>query len=271
MIGYWNARISLAFLIPTFSFPMTEQILLFLASYIANTMAAFAGGGAGLVQLPALLLLGLPFPIALATHKMATVTLGLGAAYRFSKEEDLIEVKFALILISFGVIGTILGAYVITHIPSDLAKMLLGIIIIALGIYSVLKKELGQNYSPQNRDLRGILIGGLALFLIGIFNGSFTAGSGLFLTLVLILWYGLDYKRAVAYTMALCGVFWNAAGAAALMSFGEPIYWPWLPVLLIASFVGGYTGAHFNTLKGNTWIKYAFTAITLMSGVSLLV
>ena len=42
-----------------------ESLLLFLGlgliAVIANAMSAFAGGGAGLVQLPALILLGLPF------------------------------------------------------------------------------------------------------------------------------------------------------------------------------------------------------------------
>ena len=40
-----------------------------LIAIIANALSAFAGGGAGLVQLPALILLGLPFASALATHK----------------------------------------------------------------------------------------------------------------------------------------------------------------------------------------------------------
>jgi len=35
--------------------------------------------------------------------------------------------------------------------------------------------------------------------------------------------------------------------------------------------LGGYTGAHFNTLKGNLWVKWAFTAVTLIFGISLLV
>jgi uncharacterized membrane protein YfcA len=51
---------------------------------------------------------------------------------------------------------------------------------------------------------------------------------------------------------------------------GEPVYWPWMPVLIVASLLGGYTGAHLNTLKGNAWIKRGFVAVTLLSGFSLL-
>ena len=47
------------------------QLLLGLIAVVANALSAVAGGGAGLVQLPALILLGLPFASALATHKLA--------------------------------------------------------------------------------------------------------------------------------------------------------------------------------------------------------
>ncbi|VAW47687.1 hypothetical protein MNBD_GAMMA04-643 [hydrothermal vent metagenome] len=61
---------------------LLDQLLLFIISLIANLFSALAGGGAGLLQLPALLFLGLPFGTALATHKVASVFLGLGATAR---------------------------------------------------------------------------------------------------------------------------------------------------------------------------------------------
>ena len=58
------------------------QFALAVVALISNGLSAFAGGGAGLVQLPALILLGLNFSTALATHKVASVALGLGATGR---------------------------------------------------------------------------------------------------------------------------------------------------------------------------------------------
>lgn len=250
---------------------MIEQLLVFFASFIANTMSAFAGGGAGLVQFPALILMGLPFTTALATHKIATVALGIGATYRNLKKFSDIDWLFSFFVLLSGVLGTILGAYIIISIPNDIAQKTLGIITIALGLYALFKKGMGQNESYKNRDIKGHIIGCLVLFMLGIFNGSITAGSGLFVTIWLIIWFGLDYKKAVMYTMTLVGFFWNASGAIAVISFGSPVYWEWLPVLLIGSFLGGYAGAHFNQLKGNKWIKYGFSCVTLLSGITLLV
>lgn len=250
---------------------MLEQIWILIVSTLANAMSAFAGGGAGLVQLPAILLLGLPFPIALATHKFVNIALGIGAFLRFRKEENVLDFRFAGFMLACGMSGAIAGACIIVRIPDDIARLSLAVLIIALGLYSMFKKDLGQTYAPKNRDVKGYSIGGFVLFLMGLFNGSLTAGAGLFVTLFLILWFGMDYKRAVAYTMTLVGIFWNATGAATLVAIGKPVYWPWIPVLLTGSFVGGYIGAHFNTLKGNRWIKIAFVSITLLSGAALLV
>lgn len=249
---------------------MIEQALLFIASYIANTMSALAGGGAGLVQLPALLWMGLSFPVALATHKIATVALGMGAIARLWQEKGLINLKFGLFLLLVGGLGTVIGVLLIVHVPDKVATVALAVLIIALGIYSAFKKDMGQDYQPQHFDTKGMLIGGLAIFLIGVMNGSVTAGSGLFVTLLLVLWWGQDYKRAVAYTMGFVGFFWNGIGATTLVLIGEPVHLPWLFILLVGAFLGGYTGSHLGLLKGNKWIKIAFVSVTLLSGVSLL-
>lgn len=248
---------------------MIEQITLFFISLLANIFSAFAGGGAGLIQLPALIFLGLPFSIALATHKVASVALGIGATVRHAREKSL-ERQFVLFMLFGGLPGVILGANLILHVPDRPAEIALGILTAGLGIYSMTKRELGIVAEETNRNRRGFTIGIIVLFLIGVLNGSLTSGTGLFVTLWLVRWFGLDYKRAVAYTLILVGMFWNGAGALTLGLLSE-IYWPWLPALLIGSLLGGYIGAHLAIVKGNKWIKRVYETITLLIGIKLIV
>lgn len=245
-----------------------DQTLLFIASLLANFFSAFAGGGAGLIQFPVLIFLGLNFAVALATHKIASVALGLGATIRHLREGQL-ERQFAVFLLVTGLPGVLIGAVFILQVPEHLARICLGILTIGLGIYSFLNKNLGLEHKPHNRDRRGYLVGGLGLFLIGIANGSITSGTGLFCTLWLVRWFGLDYQRAVAYTLVLVGLFWNGTGAVTLAWLGE-VKWTWLPVLLIGSLMGGYLGAHASILKGSRWIKKIFEVITVAIGIKLL-
>jgi len=248
---------------------ITEQMLLFFVSLLANFFSALAGGGAGLIQLPALIFLGLPFGLALATHKVASVALGVGATIRHLKSSQL-ERRFAAYILLTGIPGVILGASFILQIPDRSAQIALGILTMGLGIYSRLSPSLGQTLKPAHRDKQGLIIGGLVIFSIGILNGSLTSGTGLFVTLWLVRWFGLDYKMAVAYTLVLVGIFWNGSGAITLGLIGE-IYWLWLPALLAGSLIGGYFGAHLAITKGNRLIKISYEIITLLIGLKLIV
>ncbi len=241
---------------------------MFVISFVANAFSAFAGGGAGLIQLPLLIFLGLPFAIALATHKIASVALGVGATIRYLRESQL-ERRFALYILITGVPGVIIGANIILQVPSRLAEIALGLLTISLGLYSWFKSQLGQQYNPLHRNPNGYIIGGIVIFSIGILNGSLTSGTGLFVTIWLIRWFGLDYKRAVTYTLVLVGLFWNGSGAITLGLLGD-VKWDWLPALLLGSLLGGYFGAHLAITKGNRWIKRIFEIITLLVGIKLI-
>jgi hypothetical protein len=247
---------------------MYEYLLLFIVSLIANAFSAFAGGGAGLLQLPALIFLGLPFSVALATHKLASVALGIGATARHFRERTL-EWRFSAIILGSGLPGVVLGASLVLQLPDRVAELSLGILTAGLGIYSILSPNLGQRLESIHRTVSGYLIGGMVLFAIGVLNGSLTSGTGLFVTLWLVRWFGLDYKQAVAYTLVLVGLFWNGSGALALGLQGT-IRWDWIPVLLVASLLGGYIGAHYSIMKGNRWIKRVYEGVTLLVGAKLI-
>jgi hypothetical protein len=246
-----------------------EQVALFLISLVANLFSAFSGGGAGLIQLPALIFLGLPFAVALATHKVASVALGIGATIRHLREERLERRLAGTILVS-GLPGVVVGANVILNVNERSAEVALGALTAGLGIYSWLNPELGQSVQRAHRDRQGELIGGLVLFGIGILNGSLTSGTGLFVTIWLVRWFGLDYRRAIAYTLILVGLFWNSTGAITLGMLTE-IRWNWLPALLAGSLIGGYLGAHMAIKSGNRWIKRAFEIVTLLVGIKLVI
>ncbi|HFD31838.1 MAG TPA: sulfite exporter TauE/SafE family protein, partial [Gammaproteobacteria bacterium] len=156
----------------------------------------------------------------------------------------------------------------ILQVPDQFARVALGILTMGLGIYSFFSPNLGQSYQLKHRNRNGYIIGGLTLFGIGILNGSLTSGTGLFVTLWLIRWFGFDYKLAVAYTLIFVGLFWNTSGAVTLGLLGD-IHWLWIPALLLGSFIGGYLGAHLSIVKGNKVIKRSFEVVTLLIGLKL--
>ncbi|MEZ5506888.1 MAG: sulfite exporter TauE/SafE family protein [Gammaproteobacteria bacterium] len=247
---------------------LIQQSLLFVASLLANTLSALAGGGAGLLQLPVLLFLGLGFASALVTHKIASVALGVGASVRHFRESSLNR-RFALFILACGLPGVVTGALIILKFDDQISKLALGVLTTGLGLYSIARSDLGQLAAPIHRTAAGYAVGGVVLYSIGALNGSLTSGTGLFVTLWLVRWFGLDYKSAVAYTLVLVGLFWNCAGAITL-AFQAPIKWEWLPALLLGSLLGGYLGAHLSIIKGNLWVKRSFEVLTLLVGSKLI-
>ena len=133
-------------------FCIQNNLLIFLISFISNTFSAISGGGAGLIQLPALILFGLPYYQALATHKVATVALGIGGSIRYFKyfKKD-IYVLWQILL--FGTPGVILGASIVKFLSEQYLYLILGLISIILAIYSFHKPALGLN-STLNRVLK---------------------------------------------------------------------------------------------------------------------
>ena len=261
--------ITLVYLPINTDFYFYKNVLIFLISFISNTFSAISGGGAGLIQLPALLLSGIPYYQALATHKIATVALGLGGSirnYKFLKN----DLYVLLQIIFFGTPGVILGASIVEFLSEQYLYSILGIFSIFLALYSSLKPSFGLKSIENNFNFHLKLRFIVPIFFIGILNGSVSSGTGLLVTMLLIKIFEMDFLRAISLTFFTVGIFWNAIGAFFLSRIGL-IPTNLLLILILGSFTGGYFGAHLSNLKGNKLIKKTFTVVCLLVGISLLI
>ena len=256
-------------LVDIVDYSIYKNISIFLLSFCSNTFSAISGGGAGLLQLPALLLFGVPYYQALASHKLATVALGIGGSLRNYKSLRNDRYVAWQILI-FGLPGVILGSSLVKYISEKYLYLFLGIISILLAFYSFLKSDLGISSENNKLNLANNIRFLIFIFLIGILNGSVSSGTGLLVTILLIKTFGMDFLRAISLTFFTVGIFWNFTGAFFLSRIGSvPINI--LIILLIGSFTGGYLGAHLSKLKGNMLVKKTFTTVCLLVGISLMI
>ena len=231
--------------------------------------SAVSGGGAGLLQLPALILFGVPYYQALASLKLATVALGLGGSLRNYKSLKN-DVYVASQILIFGVPGVIIGTSIVEYLSEEYLYLFLGIISISIAVYSFIKSDLGLSSRNSELNLIHKIRFLIFIFLIGILNGSISSGTGLLTTILLIKTYGMDFLRAISLTFLTVGIFWNFTGAIFLSKIGS-IPSNILILLLIGSFTGGFFGAHLSKLKGNTLIKKTFTVVCLSIGINLLI
>jgi hypothetical protein len=258
-----------ATLIYSFDSSFYKSISIFLISFFSNTFSAISGGGAGLLQLPTLILAGVPYYQALASHKLATVALGLGGSLRNYKSLKK-DINIAWQILIFGLPGVIFGTSIVELISEEYLYLLLGIISMYLAFYSFLNSNLGLSSGINELNLIHKFKFLIFIFLIGILNGSISSGTGLFVTILLIKTFGMDFLRAVSLTFFTVGIFWNFTGAIFLSRVG-PVHLNILIILIFGSFTGGYFGAHLSKIKGNSLIKKTFTIVCLLVGISLLI
>jgi len=245
------------------------QIILGIVSIFSNFISALSGGGAGLIQLPALLFLGLPFSKALATHKVASVALGLGASIPHVKRNSL-KINYALLILISGIPGVLLGTYTSSVLPSDFSSIILGFLTLFLSFYSIYNNKLGRPNQIISVSKLRILFGSAGIFIIGFLNGYLSSGTGLFVTMLMITVFNLSFSLAIAYTLIYVGIFWNGIGAISL-GFTGNIIWSYVPILIFGSLVGGYFGACFSIIKGSKFIKIVFEFVSFSVGISLLI
>jgi len=256
-------------LLGSFDNSLFESFYIFLISFFSNTFSAISGGGAGLLQLPALILSGMPYYQALASHKLATVALGIGGSLRNYKSFGN-DINVAWQILIFGLPGDILGSSIVGYISEKYLYLILGIFSILLAFYSLLKSDLGLSSGNNKLNLVHKIRFSIFIFLIGILNGSISSGTGLLVTILLIKTFEMDFLRAISLTFFTVGIFWNFIGAVLLTNIGS-VPFDILILLIIGSFTGGYFGAHLSKLNGNILIKKTFTTVCILVGSSLLI
>jgi len=245
-----------------------SQFIIFIISYLSNVFSSIAGGGAGLIQLPALIIFGIPYYKALAVHKIATVALGIGGSIR---NYNNIKSNYLIILqlLIFGIPGVILGTFIVNLLSDEYLYLLLAIFTILLGFYSLINPNLGLISIKRKIGTFTFIKFNSIVFIFGILNGSISSGTGLLATILLIKIYGLDFLTSISITFLTVGIFWNAAGAIALSKIGAlPLNV--LILLILGSFLGGFTGAHLSNLKGNKFIRKFFTLLCFLIALALL-
>ena len=205
----------------------------------------------------------------MASHKLATVALGIGGSLRNYKSLKN-DIYVACQILIFGVPGVIFGASIVEFISEKYLYLFLGVISILLAIYSFFKSDLGLLSGGNELNLIQKFRFIIFIFLIGILNGSVSSGTGLLVTILLIKTFGIDFLRAISLTFFTVGIFWNFTGAVFLSKVGA-VPKNILIILIVGAFTGGYLGAHLSKLKGNTLIRKTFTIVCLSVGVSLFI
>jgi uncharacterized membrane protein YfcA len=113
----------------------TTIILLVILGLVTGAMAGMLGIGGGIIVIPALvLLLGLSQQSAQGTSlAMMLPPVGIFAVMNYYKAGH-VDIKVALILATFFIIGSIFGSKLAVKLPQDVLKKIFGVFLLLVAI-----------------------------------------------------------------------------------------------------------------------------------------
>lgn len=235
-------------------------LFLILASTLAGLVDSVAGGG-GLIQLPALLVALPKTPPAelLGTNKLPSFlgTASATASYLRKLRPDF-RIAFAMAIPAF--IGSASGATVATLIPKDAFRPIILIALVAVFIYTLLKKELGLHDKKGDRSAKTYAIAIGFGFTIGFYDGIFGPGTGSFLMLTLVALLGFAFLEA-SVTAKIVNLATNL-GAILIFGASGKIMWTLGLSMAIGNVIGGIIGARFAIRGGSKFIRKVFLLVT---------
>ncbi|CAA7601067.1 Transmembrane protein TauE-like [Acididesulfobacillus acetoxydans] len=236
-----------------------------LAGFLAATVDAIAGGG-GLISLPALLLAGIPPQLALGTNKFASTTASFNSSFTFARSG---KVYFPLVKrqVLFTFLGACLGVWSVLHIGTDFLNKIVFFLILLVGIYTVVRKDLGMEDHFQGLKPSGTALGIVFAFVLGFYDGFFGPGTGSFLIFAFIALYGFDFVSASANAKVL-NFTSNLASLLLFAWMGKIVYLYALPMAL-AMITGSRLGTRLAVGRGVSLVKPVFLTMSLLVAVKL--
>lgn len=238
-----------------------EAVLVLCAAFAAGLIDSMVGGG-GLIQLPALFgaYPHVAPPTLLGTSKFAGIFGTASSVVRFASRvaipwRALAPLALLILLTALG------GALTATRVPPDIFRPLVPILLLAVLIYLLRRKDLGGEHVPQAFSGRRHLYGVLLIGAIGFYDGFFGPGTGSFLMFVFIRLYGYDFLNAAASARVLN----VAANAAALVYFGAAGYLIWQLGLGMAlcNVAGALIGTRLALRGGSAFVRKVFIVVVV--------
>ena len=236
-----------------------ELIIVSLASLLAGFVDAIVGGG-GLILVPALFAV---FPTTqpatlFGINKGASVWGTAVATAQYARRVDM-RWKALLPAAAVGFAGSLAGAWLVTLISGGFLRKLLPFVLLAVLVYTLVKKDLGRQHTPRFTGRAETLAACCIGLLLGFYDGFFGPGTGSFLVFLFVRWMGYDFLNASASAKLIN----TATNAAALLLFAVTghVWWHFALTMAVANVVGSLLGTRLALKHGAGFVRVVFIVV----------
>lgn len=234
-------------------------IFLCIMGFVAAFVDAIAGGS-GLITIPAYMIAGLNPHVLLGTNKFASVAGTAMSTFTFAKSKR-INWNLMLRLLPLSFIGAAIGVYSVLRLDSSILEPLILVILIGVGIYSVVKKDIGLQDHYDGFNTSTLIQGGIFALILGFYDGFFGPGTGSFIIFSLIKIFGFSFVNASSNSKVL-NLGSNFMSLVLFAINGKIDYLIGFPVA-ISMMLGAMVGSRTAIERGNRFVKPIFIIMAL--------
>ncbi|MEL7449231.1 MAG: sulfite exporter TauE/SafE family protein [Pseudomonadota bacterium] len=226
---------------------------------IAGWLNVLAGGGS-LLTVPALMLAGLPGPVANGTNRIAILAQNTVAVSTFFRR-GYSDFRLSLSLAAAAVPGAVAGAMVGTRLDGRWFDWVLAAVMVLVMVVMARKKSAGKGSTEDAPTVtpRRLLWGHVLMVGAGFWGGFIQIGVGFVLMPILHRVIGLDLVRVNMHKVFIVLVY----TCVALAVFASQVRVEWVLGLSLAvgNSIGGWLGAHTAVVRGERVIRVVLNVV----------
>jgi hypothetical protein len=238
--------------------------LLSLVAFAAGMVDAVAGGG-GLFTVPALLALGLPPGVALATNKGQAAPGAVSSFVTFLRRDG-VDRKRAPLGFACAFVGSLLGACLLLRVrPEPLRPIVITLLLFALGVM-LFRSRIHARSTPLARPKLALVLVALGM---GAYDGFFGPGTGSLLIVLFITLFG-DSPLYASGNAKVVNLASNLA-AFSVFTLRGAILWQLSVPMAVANIAGARLGASLALRHGDRLVRVTVVLVVLAVVCKLLV
>src|SRR3989441_986619 len=269
---------------------MVDVITILLLSILAGLLGSLVGLGGSLITTPALVALGVPVKYAIAAGMVTIIATSSGSASSYVREK-IVNVKAAMFLEMFTIVGAIVGASVTSVVPAKFLYFFFAAFLLTsfLGIGRLGREEVPQAVNQDGLarwlELEGSYhdkslgkdvsykltrpaLGGAGMFVAGIAAGMLGIGAGAFKVSVHELILRMPSKVSTTTSSFIIGMT-ALAGASVYFASGM-LYLGLAAPMAVGTTLASLSGARLLNRFSNQRIRLLFLVVVFLLIVQML-
>ncbi|RVX40690.1 hypothetical protein EDD27_3107 [Nonomuraea polychroma] len=246
--------------------PLEQVLVLLVAAAGAGWVDAVVGGG-GLLQLPAIMITGMPTVEAMATNKLSSVFGTTSAAVAYARSTK-VDRQVAIPGAALAVLSAGLGAWAAAAISAEVLRPAVMVVLLAVAAFVTLRPSFGAVPRPHLRtDARVLAAVAVAGVGIAFYDGIMGPGTGTFLIIAFTTILGLDFVSASA-SAKIINIGTNV-GALVVFGLQGHVQWALGLGMAVCNVAGAQVGARMALKRGAAFVRIVLLCVVAAMVVRL--